>query len=288
MKKLFTSLLIITIFNNTIFAWSKTGHEIIAQIAKHYLDKSVATKVQSHLGKMSFEETANWMDQIKSNHVYDNLKSWHYVNIEKDATYVSTKDPNIINALMGVIESFNKTTSAKASINLNLKYLFHLIGDLHQPLHVGYGNDRGGNNIKVKCVGKKTNLHHVWDESIIQNKNITAAECLKLADAMSAKEIKTIQQIEDSPTPNSKNKTGWQINVITWMNESRSCLPQVYSFKNGNITQNYINSNAPLVKKQLLKAGLRLAAVLNKLYKVKYCINAIIHSNKRVFPSLSL
>lgn len=251
MKKLIITLAIITVFANTLFAWGKRGHEIVAQIAKHYLDKSVIKKVQSYLGTMSFEEAAVWMDQIKSNHSYDYMKPWHYINIDCDATYVKTSEPNIINALEDAIANLDiNSYRSKEAINFNLKLIFHLIGDLHQPLHAGYSDDRGGNYAQVKFLKKKTNLHFVWDESIIQYSNITAADCIKQGNLMSVKEIKYIQQI----------------NPVAWLNDSRSCLTQVYAFKNGNITESYIKTNTLIVKKQLLKAGLRLAAVLNKTF----------------------
>lgn len=251
MKKSIIIFAIITVLTNTLFAWGKRGHEIVAQIAKHYLDKSVAKKVQSYLGKMSFEEAAVWMDQIKSNRSYDYMKPWHYINIDRDATYVKTSDPNIINALTDAINNLDiNSYRTKEAINFNLKLVFHLIGDLHQPLHAGYGDDRGGNYALVKFRKKKTNLHFVWDESIIQYSNITVNDCIVFGNMLSPKEIKSIQKI----------------NPVEWLNDSRSLLPQVYNFKNGNLTESYIKSNTPLVKKQLLKAGLRLAAALNKAF----------------------
>lgn len=250
-KKTLLIIAIFILFVKTGFSWGKHGHEIVAQIAKHYIDKSVLNKVQGYLAKMSFEEAAVWMDQIKSNHSYDYMKSWHYINIDRDATYVKTTESNIINALSDAITNLDiNSYRTKEAINFNLKLIFHLVGDLHQPLHAGYGDDRGGNYALVKFWKKKTNLHFVWDESIIQYSKITAADCIQLGNIMSQKEIKSIQKI----------------NVVEWLKDSRSLLPQVYNFKNGNLTVSYIKSNTPLVKKQLLKAGLRLAAVLNKVF----------------------
>ncbi|MBP7809074.1 MAG: S1/P1 nuclease [Bacteroidia bacterium] len=252
MKKSIIILAIITILTNNLFAWGKRGHEIVVQITKHYLDKSVLKKVQNYLGKISFEEAAIWMDKIKSNHSYYYMKPWHYINIDRDATYVKTREPNIINAMEEAITNLDiNSFRSKEAINFNLKLIFHLIGDLHQPLHVAYPDDRGGNYAQVKFLKKKTNLHFVWDESIIQYSNISAVDCIKLGNMLSTKEIKSIQQI----------------NPVVWLNDSRSCLSQIYAFKNGNITVSYIKTNMPLVKKQLLKAGLRLAAVLNKVLK---------------------
>src|ERR1700748_1679158 len=128
------------------FAWGPTGHQIVAQIAKQYLNKNVKDSVEKYLNGLSFEETATWMDDIKKDHLHDNMNSWHYINIEKDKTYVKTDEENVVNELEKAIAQLNnKKQLSKDEINLDLKLVFHLIGDLHQPLHTGYASDKGGN-----------------------------------------------------------------------------------------------------------------------------------------------
>jgi hypothetical protein len=133
---------------------------------------------------------------------------------------------------------------------LLLRILFHLVGDIHQPLHVGYGEDKGGNTIDVDFLGKSTNLHHVWDSDIIDVSGITLNGCLKLANSLPKKEVQALQKV--SP--------------LDWMNDSRALLPEVYNFKDHMITQEYVDINKEVVKKQLLKGGIRLAAVLHQCF----------------------
>ena len=241
-----------------IFAWGADGHKIVAEIAKSYLNKETAILVQQEINPLSFEEESVWMDEIKKDHSFDYMKPWHYVNVEKDKTYVAGEngESNIISVLQKTIAALGedlkqKGTDAEKARNMDFKLLFHLIGDLHMPLHVGYGADKGGNDSKVDFLGKQTNLHHVWDSDIIQQTKITAEECMKAGAHFTPKEIRELQKI----------------NVLKWMDESRSLLAQVYDFSDGKITEEYINKNKPVIEKQLFLAGIRLAAVLNQYVK---------------------
>jgi hypothetical protein len=240
--------LIFLIIQPHAYAWDGRGHGIVAGIAEAYLDSSVSDSVKKYLGNNSFEEAAVWMDEIRRDPTYDYMKPWHYINIEKDKTYVASPEDNIVNQLeriLGVLRDGKKRK--KSEVRMNLKILFHLVGDIHQPLHTGYGADRGGNTVEVLILGSNTNLHHVWDTDILDAKKITLQDCLKLASALSPEKRKALAKTD----------------VLTWMNESRSYLPAVYDFKDNTIDKDYINKNAPVVLYQLVRAGLRLAEVLN-------------------------
>lgn len=254
MKKLllipFTILFLLQQKNT--FAWGKTGHNIVAQIAKTHLESGVLDSVQKYLGTMSFEDASTWMDDVRKDTTLAYMKPWHYVNVDKDKTYVKNSNPNIINELEIVILALNnRKGTKKEEINFALKQLFHLVGDLHQPLHVGYGVDKGGNDVKVKHEGKEKNLHWAWDSEIIKSAGITYETIAKKADKLSSKKKKRIMQID----------------VLKWMEESRSYLPQVYKVKNAELDTKYISKNAKIIEKQLLNGGLRLAAVMNTAFK---------------------
>jgi len=232
-------------------AWGWKGHELVAEIAKSCLEKQVVDSVQYFLGKTSFGEAATWMDEIKGDHAFDSLKPMHYINVERDKTYVKTEGANIVNELELVIaQLLKKEPRDKKDTELYLKILFHLVGDIHQPLHVGYGADKGGNTIDVDFLGKDTNLHHVWDSDIIELTHISLNGCLKLANTLSKQEVQNLQKID----------------VQAWMDDSRALLPEVYNFQDHLITQPYIDTNKEVIKKQLLKGGIRLAAVLHRAF----------------------
>ena len=117
-------------------------------------------------------------------------------------------------------------------------------------MHVGYGIDKGGNLTEVEFINKKSNLHKVWDTEIIQYLSINTNACINANSKLTIAEIEEIKKID----------------VIEWMNESRSYLDKVYDIKNGIIDKNYIDKNTVVIEKQLFDAGLRLAAVLNKIF----------------------
>lgn len=241
---------LITLTSTESYSWGSQGHKIVAEIAYQYLDKATQDSVKKYLGDMSFQNAATWMDDMRSDPNFNYMKPWHYINVEKDKTFVKSTDENIVNELNKTIDELQRSKANKELVNLDIKIIFHIVGDLHQPLHVGYGTDKGGNSIDVIFQGKKSNLHKVWDSEMIYEKKITAEECLELASKLSAEEIREIQKID----------------VIKWMDESRSFLANVYDFKEGIIDQNYINMNTPIIEKQLTYAGLRLANILRKTF----------------------
>ena len=255
MKKtlLFLFVVVVTIYlPNSSYAWGKKGHGIVAEIAYALLDSNTNKTVQKYLGTTTIEEAGTWMDEVRSDHKYDYMKPWHYVNIEKGNQYVETKDGNIINALNNAItELEHKNKLSDEEIKKNLMIIFHLTGDLHMPLHVGYGSDRGGNDIQVKYLGGSANLHGVWDYEIIESEHITANDCLFLYNRFDKSKIAQFKEI----------------NVENWIHEPRSLLGNVYDFQDNTIDQAYINKNKTIIEQQLLIAGIRLAAVLEKIFR---------------------
>ncbi len=248
----FSVILLLFLRVNVYSMWGSKGHKIVAQIAKKCLDKSIVDSVDYYLDGMKWEEASVWMDEVRSDNSYDYMKPWHYVNVEKDKTYVDTKGSNAVSQLELVIKLLNrKGTRDKANVNNLLKVLFHLVGDLHQPLHVGYAEDKGGNTIDVDFIGNSTNLHKVWDTEIIENEKISTNMCLQLINAIPKNEVSTIQKID----------------VVAWMNDSRTLLPNVYEFEKRLISYKYIDKNAQIIQKQLAKAGIRLASILHQTFK---------------------
>jgi hypothetical protein len=248
-----TAIVLVLVFISVdTFAWDRKAHKIIAQIAKSRVDKNTAELVDHYLQGMSWEDAACWLDSIRGNPKNDYMKPWHYINFEKDKTYVKTREVNIINQLELCFNMLQKKSFLTTElINQQLKNLFHLVGDLHQPLHCAYASDQGGNLQMVKFLNKPSNLHKVWDSQIIDEKGIDIWSCSKVLMGLQQKEITEIQKIDP----------------VAWMNESRSLLPKVYDFKNGNIDQLYLDQNATVINIQLTKAGLRLATVINKYFK---------------------
>ena len=148
-------------------AWGSKGHGIVADIAFAYLDADTKKVVLQYLDGMTIQEASTWMDNIKDDHSYDYMKPHHYVNFEKGEKVVNNPGANIISVLSMTINQLksNKNLS-KEEIKQKICIIIHLIGDLHQPLHVGYGDDKGGNQMQINFNGSGTNLHSFFDSGI--------------------------------------------------------------------------------------------------------------------------
>jgi hypothetical protein len=203
---------------------------------------------------MTWEDAACWMDDVKKDPKYDDMKVWHYINVEKDKTYVQTKEENVVNKLDYCIRMLQyRIYQTEEVMHETLKILFHLVADIHQPLHCGYAEDSGGNDVRLYLIQKETNLHKVWDKEIIESKKMDMWHCAKVLVGM---KLSTKKRTEIE-----------KVDVVAWMNESRALLPAVYATNGNKIDQSYIDTNAPVVEAQLIKSGLRLAAILNKYFK---------------------
>ena len=251
MKKVIMPLVFIVSFSMVTrqsFAWGKRGHELVAEIAFRFLDEPTKELVKKYLGNLSIEEAANWMDDERSNSYYNYMRTWHYLDIDKGMQYdKNSTERNILTILhSAIVELRQFKTLRKKDIKRDLLLIFHLVGDLHQPLHTGYAIDKGGNTINITSDHVSGNLHSVWDTQILEYKNITLDSCLQVYATLDTTEITEIKKI----------------NELKWMYQSRSFLDTVYSFKNNFLDQTYIDNSAAIIKKQLIVAGLRLASIL--------------------------
>ena len=231
-------------------AWGPEGHAIIGKLALHFVKDDVRKNVLTLLDKMSIDTAANWMDIMKSNANYDFMRSWHYLDFPKGKIYTPNNDENIVNRLLLTFNELkHKNTLCEDQIKTDLYILLHLMGDLHMPLHTGWDEDLGGNRVMVQYDTIKThNLHRFWDEDIIRLNKINYEDVLNFGNTFSIKD--TINAID----------------IVRWMQESRSLLPQVYDYQGFIIDDVYLKKNKVVVQRQLVIAGKRLAAMLDKLF----------------------
>lgn len=232
-----------------VFAWGKEGHEMVAQMAYNLLSEKAKERVKQYLGSISIPQAGTWMDDVRSDKGYDFMKSWHYINIDKGSAYTPTTDENAVNEIIRAsreLEHMDKLCLEQ--IKFDILVLFHLIGDIHQPLHAGYGADKGGNDIQVLFNSKKTNLHKLWDTELIQDQRITLTTLEKAYTELTPADIE-----------HSKGTT-----VEDWVKVSRMYLPVVYNFTDGRIDESYAKQNKELIISQLMNAAIHLAAALEK------------------------
>lgn len=178
------------------------------------------------------------------------MKSWHYIEFAKGASYRFAPADNLLTALSRAVDNLKQTRLDERKRKEALMVILHLIGDMHQPLHTGYPDDKGGNTTQVFFDGNLTSLHHVWDEDIIRSQRITAQSCLELAKSLTPAERDAFEKGD----------------FVSWMEESRALLPQVYDYNGRVVDDRYLRRNKAIVEMQLVKAGIRLARVLNSLF----------------------
>ena len=154
-----------------------------------------------------------------------------------------------INECIKVLKDKNSTIEDK---RFYLKMLVHLVGDLHQPMHIGQKEDKGGNTIQVQWHGKGTNLHRVWDGDMIDGWQMSYLELADNAKKLSKEQIKVLQKGT----------------VVDWVHDTHKLTKKVYgSVKTGDkLRYRYSYDYFPIVREQLQKGGLRLAKLLNDIF----------------------
>ena len=164
-------------------AWGTLGHRIVGQIADTYLTKQTKKEIYKILGNESIAITSNWPDFIKSDPAYDYLGPWHYINLKAGLSETEVKNylatDTVTDAYTKInwltVQLKNKALEQVKKV-LYLRLLVHIVGDIHQPLHVGRPDDRGGNGIKVNWFKDPTNLHSVWDSKLVDFQQLSYTE----------------------------------------------------------------------------------------------------------------
>lgn len=239
--------------HQSVGAWGQTGHRVIGEVAESHLGAKAKRKLVEILEGESLPMASTWMDEIRFNRKYNYMSDWHWVTIPDGKAYAETKKNSrgdILEAIERIVKELNSKELTKAEEKEHVKILIHLVGDIHQPLHVGTGNDRGGNDIKVKWFGKASNLHRVWDSGIIDNTQLSYNELALSLGKLKKSKVKKLQNTS----------------IYDWAKESMELRNQVYAIGDGNLGYEYSNQNMNAVRKRLLEAGVRLAGLLNEIY----------------------
>jgi hypothetical protein len=254
LKSLIFSTILFCLFNFTAKAWGPVGHSVVGNVAVNLLKPAAKAQVLALLDGMSIDTAANWMDIMRSNSQYDFVKPWHYVDYGKDEPYPGANQDQIVNKITAVIKELqHKDVLCSEQIKMDVLILFHLIGDLHQPLHTGYDSDLGGNKVNVQYDTLKANLHSFWDEYVLSLNGIDLKSTMAYYDANGAMLIDSINKI----------------NPELWMSETRRLLPSVYNYSGYLLSKDYVTRQKVIVERQLALAGIRLANVLNSLFEAK-------------------
>lgn len=238
----------------TAYPWGQKGHDTVAYIAECHLSPEAKAAAEELLDGRSIVYYANWLDNASHTPEYSFSKTWHYKNIDEDETFETAKineKGDIVTALEKQIAVLRDTTLSKEERSLALKMTVHLLGDIHQPMHLGHASDLGGNRWEVRYFKNPTNLHSVWDSKIVESAHKWSysewQQQIDRADSAQTAEILSLSTPQD------------------WAKETYMISKEIYEKtpQDFNIEYNYIAEWTPLIEQQFLKGGLRLAEVLN-------------------------
>ncbi|WP_226176012.1 S1/P1 nuclease [Hymenobacter lucidus] len=243
----------------SLMAWGVQGHRVVAKIAENHLTKKAKDQIALLLGPERFPLTASWADEVRNAPEYEGTGPWHFINtplglpMDQYTAFVKDlKDPNAYVALNQNLKDLKDPSKTKEQKLVALKFVVHIVGDVHQPMHVSRAEDKGGNAITVKYQGKDTNLHSLWDSGLLDYEGMTYSELAVLLD---------------KPTPMQVQQ--WQKDDITkWLWESYTISQQLYAEteKSATFDYKYVPAHLPTVEDRLLQAGIRLAGILNGVF----------------------
>ena len=235
--------------------WGQTGHRVVGEIATQYLNKKAKRAISNLLNGSSLAYVSTYPDEIKSDDHFDSYSSYHYINLELGGEYDVQNTNRKGDLYLGIQNAINVLSDESASEEdktFQLKLLVHFIGDLHQPMHIGREEDRGGNRIRLKWFGKPSNLHRLWDTNLIEYFNMSYTEW---AINFPKQNWKTQKELQSS-------------SVLDWIEESHNLVETIYRAtpENSSLGYEYTYIYKETLRTQLLKGGIRLAGILNEIF----------------------
>jgi len=263
MNKIVLYILSIILLNVpvSLSAFGFKGHEVTALIAEKYLTQEAAEKINDILESETISDYASWADEVRRDR--RNTSPFHYINIAPDVTEITPGDlqqdnGNVYMAVVGYSAILTNPNASELEKQEALKFIVHFIGDLHQPLHCGYAEDRGGNSVTGNFFGESTNLHRIWDSGILDQ---TYGDLSATGIAGSL-----LERLNENYTSKYKNDT----DIVNWIKESQQLLldnfyPPNHEEQEFNLGQDYVDWHKETMNRRLAEAGLRMAATLNAL-----------------------
>lgn len=241
----------------TAGAWSQKGHDVVACIAEAHLTPATKSMVDSLLSGKSLVYWCNWLDNASHTPEYEYTKTWHYKNIDADETYRSARrnaKGDVVEAINAQFAILSDSLASADDKQLALKIATHLVGDIHQPMHLGHASDRGGNSHYIKFFKNKTNLHRLWDGQVLESGH-------KWSHTEWREELDRLSPAEEVELLSGSCPEQWAEETYSIARSVYEQTPPDY-----NAEFNYIATWIPVIETQLLKGGLRLADMLNTAF----------------------
>ena len=253
-----TLLLVQWVTVSSAFGWHDKGHRVVALIAEANLAPETRKRIQEILPvATTLADAAVWPDH--EGRSIGDLNPLHYVSIAENAEgYDQARDcPErdcMVEALKWFLANLADKNTPTIIKRMALRYVAHLVGDMHQPLHTGRLKDRDGAEIKVSYRGLTTNLHYFWDTDLVEMEAGTPAELAERLGAAVSRE----------------ERLRWRSGgPVQWTDESLMLVrSRAYSFgQSVELSDQYVELARPVVRTRLAQAGIRLAWLLNSAFK---------------------
>jgi hypothetical protein len=259
--------LLLSIAAPPTWAWGREGHRLTALVAEHFLSPAAKAQIAELLHHESLADVAPWADEYRNSH--PETAPWHFVDIPASAATFdrdrdcphSAAEPQspwrdcVTDRILYFEGRLGDDTVSPAERAVALKFLVHLIGDVHQPFHA-MGDARGGNQTRVfflgspQCGGSTCNLHNVWDDAIIDNQALSEARYTE----------RLLHEIEEN---HWERLSGGE--PTSWANASHHYAVLAQAPNGALLTHDYVAEETTVVDSELALGGLRLAHVLNRI-----------------------
>lgn len=238
------------------WGWGQKGHDVTAAIAERHLTPQAKAAITDLLDGKSIIYWSNWLDNASHTPEYAYSKTWHYKNINEGVEYEKmglNPGGDAVTAINSRIEILRDPSKSREEKALALKMLVHIVGDVHQPMHLGRQTDLGGNKVKVKYFGRDKKLHGIWDTDLVESAHKWSyTEWADQIDRLTPRQ-------QEAVTKGTAND---------WAKETHNIAKQVYAEmpEGAEISYNEVARWAPVIEQQLVTGGLRLAYLLNSLF----------------------
>lgn len=277
------------------YAWGKLGHYTIATIASHYLNDNAKKKISEiQRPGETLANISDWADRVRYVEAFNYTHTFHYTNLEEGESFQTAsinKDGDVVQALIFYEDQLRDPKTSPANKRMALNFFVHFVGDIHQPLHIGWGHDKGGNEVQLKVNWNKKETGQNSGGPI--RKKLTRAE-KDLENVLQAKRAVNLHSVIDSVLIKSFAGKRWKLDYdqcpesyaqyiegnfpqvafenaeaetyLDWVREGQELLPDIYSIGDGTLGVTYYERQLSMVNSQMAKAGYRLAMYLNRIF----------------------
>ena len=267
----------IGLYSSNVLAWGAIGHRTVALVAEQHMSPAALKSAHRLLDGQTLPSVAMWADEIRSDPGnYRHTFNWHYTTWQDDherwhAGEESDNTGFLLTQLQKQLDLLKNRNTTRAERQQALRFVIHLMGDLHQPLHVGGGNDAGGNTCRVTWHGEPSNLHTVWDSYMLNETRLSYTELAAFVSLARTPEQTRLWQSGNFEQWSLESKTlrsriypaevKQPLAPVTYLTY---CGKDIAADAMPKLGYEYSYVHLPEAYQRLYQAGVRLAKVLNE------------------------